>query len=235
MRNNQPRSLQPELIDLGPQFYTQAEYQDCLYQLSRVGRILGGDRATLQTFAKLPFTPASILDVGCGSGLFTKRLGRLYPLASIVGTDLSTAAIDYARQHSNLPNIHFEIPLKPELDFPECSFDVVTSTLVCHHLNDEQLIDFIQRACKTAKKRVIFNDLHRHLLAQISFSAVAPLLFRNRLISHDGLLSIKKSFTKQDLTDLLKKAGIASENYTITWHWAFRWILTINTEKIRSI
>lgn len=235
MFHNQPRSEQPEFIDLGPNFYTHEEYEDCLYQLSRVGRLLGGDRATLQTFKQLSFTPTSILDVGCGSGLFTKRLGLLYPQASIVGTDLSTVAIAYARKHSFLPNIHYEIPLKPELDYPDHAFDIVTSTLVCHHLNDYQLIDFIKRACRVAKKRVIFNDLHRHLFAQWSFSIIAPVLFRNRLISHDGLLSIKKAFTKQDMHILLEKAGISKKAYTLTWHFAFRWILTINTEKIGSI
>jgi len=223
------RSQELEWIDLGPSYYTLQEYQGCLYQLDRVGRLLGGDQATWSAFNQLKFSPTSIVDVGCGGGLFTLRLGEHYPNAHVLGTDLSQEAIAFAQQQPARSNVQFMIPPTPELHFDPKTFDVVTSTLVCHHLTDEQLIDFLKRACRVAKKAVILNDLHRHPLAIASFSMIAPPLFRNRLISHDGVLSIRRGFTKQELKDLLLAAGIPLAACSITWHWAFRWILSIDT------
>ena len=109
------------------------------------------------------------------------------------------------------------------------SFDIVTSTLMCHHLNDDALIDFLKRSYLIAKKGVIINDLHRNFLARVAFGTVAPFLFRNRIVFHDGLLSIKRAFTKKDWIAYLKAAEIPAEKYSISWHWAFRWIVFIDT------
>lgn len=233
------RSLQPELIDLGPSHYTEEEYSDCLNKLGRIGRYLGGDRATFQAFNTLESPPESILDVGCGGGTFTLRLAKRYPNTTIVGIDISPAAIAFATEAlaqatPPLPNVSFLVPETPELNFPDHSFDVVTATLVCHHLSDDTLISFLKKACRTAKKRVIINDLHRHPLALIAFGAIALILFRNRLIWHDGLLSIRRAFTRDDWWKYLDAAGIARNCCTVTWHWAFRWIVNINTATLEK-
>lgn len=224
------RSHQPEWLDLGSAYYTASEYSDCLYQLDRVGRFLGGDRATFKAFERLKSSPSSILDVGCGGGLFTQRLAQRYPQTEVVGIDISQEAIAFAQKHtSSEPNIQFIVPLSPQLDYPPNRFDVVTSTLVCHHLSDQELIAFLKQACRTAKQAVILNDLHRHPLATAGFATLVPLFFRNRLIWHDGLLSIQRAFKYKEWVNYLNAAGIHQDYYTITWHWAFRWIVTIDT------
>lgn len=225
------RSMELELLDLGPSHYSAEEYLDCMIQLDRIGRYLGGDRGTLKAISKVK-NPQSILDIGCGGGLFTIRLANKYPNADVVGCDISPQAIDYANKAvlvSKTRNIHFEIHT-PELNYPNRSFDIVTSTLVCHHLRDVQLIDFLKRAYTIAKKRVIINDLHRHPLAYFGFKALSPLFFRNRLVQNDGPLSIKRSFRKKEWEYFLNAAGIALDKCHIQWHWAFRWIISINCE-----
>lgn len=234
--NNQ-RSHQPEWIDLGPDYYTSKEYRECLYQLDRIGRFLGGDRATYWAFDQLKYSLTSILDVGCGGGLFTARLAKRFPQAQITGIDISQEAIQIAKehlQHSSLYNIEYMIPDTPHLNYPVNQFDVVTATLVCHHLTDQDLISFIQKACQTAKHAVILNDLHRHPLATAGFALATPLFFRNRLIWHDGLLSIQRSFKRSEWRHYLAAAGIDQDYYTITWHWAFRWIVIIHTTEMKK-
>jgi hypothetical protein len=108
------------------------------------------------------------------------------------------------------------------------------ATLVCHHLSDAELISFLQQACRIAKQAVILNDLHRHPLATVGFATLVPLFFRNQMIWHDGLLSIRRAFTRQDWITFLKSAGIADSDYTLTWHWAFRWIVIIHTAKMKQ-
>jgi SAM-dependent methyltransferase len=218
------RSNEKEYIDLGPSYYSKEEYHDCLRQLGRIGRILGGNRASLLAFRKYCPQPDSILDVGCGGGDFACYLAKKFPYTQVVGIDTSAEAITYARQKS-FPNLSFEHRDIPELREPENSYDVVTATLMCHHLSDEELVLFLKQAAKTAKKWVIINDLHRHVLAYGSFAAVSPVLFPNRLIRHDGLLSVKRGFIKMDWEGYCAKAGLC--NFEIIWRMPFRWVVTI--------
>ncbi len=225
------RTLDLELLDLGPEHYTQTEYEECLTQLARIGRYLGGDKASLKTLKTLE-PPHSILDVGCGGGHFTMALGGHFSEAQILGVDISTQAIAFANStlaQTALKNVKFEVSVTPELSFLPDSFDVVISTLVCHHLSDVSLIEFMRRAYQVAKKYVIINDLHRHPLAYRGFDLISSLFFRNRLIRHDGLLSIKRSFIKQEWIDYLTAAQIPLRKCSIRWHWPFRWILCIES------
>lgn len=227
------RSHEKEWMDLGPPYYNDAEYDHCLQQLGRIGRYLGGDRATFQALGKLKSPPRSILDVGCGGGAFTVELAKRYPKAKVTGIDTSAAAIDYANRQLQsmsppITNIEFILSSNPRLDSLQKKFDVVTSTLVCHHLSDDELIVFLKDAYKIANQAVIFNDLHRHSLATLGYRVIAPLLFRNKMITHDGLLSIKRSFIRKEWDFFMASAEIPKSSYSIAWQWAFRWIITIN-------
>lgn len=226
------RSDQSEIIDLGPQFYTVDEYEDCLWKLDRVGRWLGGDQCNLKALKSIPSKINSILDVGCGGGTFTIKMARHFPDANIVGIDINPLAHAFAlksmRMQKNLMgNVRFELRQQPELDEQDKSYDVVMATLVCHHLSDQSLIDFIERACRVARKKVILNDLHRHPLALYSFQALCPFIFRNRLVQHDGPLSVKRAFKKHEWEHYLKEAGLSKQQYRIEWKWAFRWMVEI--------
>ncbi len=222
------RSNQLELMDLGPAYYTVEEYKDCLHKLGIIGTLLGGDQATLSAFAQLPSSPLSILDVGCGNGAFACKLARYYPQAHVVGIDIAPEAIALAQQYSSQnPHLLFEYRQSPELSEPAKSYDVITATLLCHHLTNEQFIQFLQAANTIARKAIILNDLQRHWLAYMLFWLISPL-FNNRLIRYDGLLSIKRGFTRPELVDILKAAGFASRKYKIEWKWAFRWVITID-------
>jgi 2-polyprenyl-3-methyl-5-hydroxy-6-metoxy-1,4-benzoquinol methylase len=225
------RSYQPELMDLGPAHYTSQEYEDCLKQLGRIGKFIGGDRATFYAIDQLTQIPQTILDVGCGGGSFARRLAKRYPQAKVVGIDISKEAIDYANRQSPFSNLFFQLTETPTLDYPSNQFDLVTATLVCHHLTDEELVAFLQQAVRVAKHAVIINDLHRHPIASSSFAIIAPIFFRNRLICHDGLLSIKRAFKRRDWIRYLESAGISPKRVSLTWHWAFRWILSIDSSK----
>lgn len=233
MRN---RSTKLELMDLGPAHYTQEEYRDCLYKLGIIGTLLGGDRSTLCAFDALPNPPASILDVGCGGGSFTLKLAKKYPSAHVVGIDIDQQALTvaneykviYEKKHNVvLSNLSFQHRQQPELNEPAHSFDVVTATLVWHHLTDEQIIQFLRSAKSIARKAIIINDLHRHPLAYAAFWIISPL-FNNRMTRYDGLLSILRSFKRQELEKLLHAAGLAPNSWKVTWSFPFRWIITID-------
>lgn len=225
----------PELLDLGPTHYTRAEYRDCLLQLDRIGRFLMGNRATFKAFQQLAAAPRSILEVGCGSGQLAMQLARRYPRASVTGIDIAPEAIEFAQEQlklSPLPNVNFRLALKGTLDEPPKSYDVVTATLVVHHLSDAEIVEFLKTSMQVAQTAVIINDLHRHILAEWGFRAIAPICFRNRLIEHDGLISIKRAFTRQDWSDYLQAAGIPPQAWSLSWHGWFRWVLMLYPERL---
>lgn len=76
----------------------------------------------------------SILDVGCGDGLILSEMAKLFPDATLAGTEFSDVAMSIAKQ--NLPeavfyNLDLEINHLPE------QYDLVTCVDVLEHINDD--------------------------------------------------------------------------------------------------
>ena len=218
------RSTQRELIDLGPDHYSPAEYATCLNNLFTINRLLGFFRSTLRVMKRCS-NLGSVLDIGCGGGLFLLHLSQRYPSLRMQGIDVSDSAIAQAKQHLaqwRRPNrVEFSIQEAEALSLPEDSVDLILSTLVCHHIADQDLPIFLRTIHRAARTAVILNDLHRHVLAYGLYKLLCPLVFRNRLIRQDGLVSIQRGFTRQELETLLRQAGIA--RYELRWGFPFRW------------
>ena len=221
------RSEEKELIDLGPDYYTHEEYVDCMRKLFRVNCFLGFFRSTKKLLRSFSQT-STLVDIGCGDGLFLLNLSECFPQMTMLGMDICKQAIKQAqstlalRQEKNKTSqVRFQWQEKPQLFWEENRFDIVLATLVCHHICDDDLVIFLREAYAGANKAVIINDLHRHRLAHGVYRLISPLLFRNRLITHDGLISIRRGFTRREWVSLLKRAGIS--DYKITWCFPFRW------------
>lgn len=222
------RATEPELMDLGPAHYSQAEYTRCLDQLGRIGYWLGNERTTRANMERLPSRPTSFLDVGCGGGHLASKLAQWYPGAQVVGIDLDAKAIEYAQNtHAPRSNLSFERREEAKLSETPKSFDVVLATLMCHHLSDRDIVEFLVQARLVARQAIIINDLHRHPVAWAGFGVIAPCFFPNRLIRQDGLLSIRKGFVGSDWKRYLAEAGIDPSAVTVRWHWPFRWSVVV--------
>lgn len=222
------RSLDKEWMDLGLSHYSLDQYRDCLVQLNNVGKYLGGDQATFNSLKVLKKVPKSIADIGCGGGFITSKLARLYPNAKVTGIDIDKEAILFANENNKQPNCNFFF--NETTDYLDKNYDLISTCLVCHHFTDEQIIAFLKEAYQKANHAIIINDLQRSVLAWVLFGLISPILFQNKMITHDGLLSIKKSFTRKDWLNYLQKAHIPKNQITLKWHWAFRWVLTIEKE-----
>lgn len=206
------RSTQKELMDLGPSYYSQEEYEDCLKKLFLVGKYTGIHRDTFTLLKAIK--PKTVLDVGCGDGALLAAIAKRLPDTLCHGIDISSEAIGHGHRYK-AANVDFSCTdtLQPA--------DVIMANLVCHHMTDEELEHFLQQAYKNAGHLVLINDLHRHKLAKMLFSLISRPLFSNRLISHDGLVSIERGFCKNDIKRLINK--IAPHSYTIRWRFPFRW------------
>ncbi|HEY5360094.1 MAG TPA: methyltransferase domain-containing protein [Streptosporangiaceae bacterium] len=75
-----------------------------------------------------------VLDVGCGTGYLARRLAAVVtPGGSVAGVDASSAMVERARQASS-GACTFAVGVAERLDFGDGAFDVVTSSLMLHHL-----------------------------------------------------------------------------------------------------
>jgi len=82
----------------------------------------------------------SMLDVGCGTGTLSLEAYEIAgPTGRVVGVDPAPRQVDRARakaRRRGLP-VDFQLGVIEQLPFPDESFDVVTSTLMMHHLPDD--------------------------------------------------------------------------------------------------
>ena len=121
------------------------------------GAVLEPGRIKLAA-AVIRAAPATILEVGVGTGLLLPR----YPaLARIVGIDISAEMLTIARKRARKVgerNITLLQSDAESIDFPDNTFDCVTLPYVLSVTPDPQkLIDEIRRVCKQDGTILILN------------------------------------------------------------------------------
>ena len=111
------------------------------FQLRTVARMLGD----------LPLQRARALDVGCGSGRWTRWLAERG--AEPVGIDPTAAMLETARRLS--PGLTFHRMSATTIDLPEASFDLVMAVTVIQHLRPDE-----QARAAAAMSRVLRSGGH---------------------------------------------------------------------------
>ena len=80
-----------------------------------------------------------ILDVGCGTGTLALMIKRANPEAEVAGLDGDPQILEIARRKAKEEGleIRFEQGMSYSLPYPGESFDMVTTSLMLHHLGRE--------------------------------------------------------------------------------------------------
>ena len=92
------------------------------------------------------------------------------------------------------------------LPFPDRSVDIITCSLVLHHLDGDDSVRMLRECTRVARVRVIVADLRRSWLAVILLWLVSfPLRF-HPISRHDGVVSIRRGFTVRELFTLVTNA-----------------------------
>ncbi len=102
-----------------------------------------------------------VLDVGCGSGWFSRRYKAAG--AEVVGVDRDRAILAYARgTDSSIPWIQADMR---QLPFPDQHFDVVSAvTSLCFVQNE---VAALAEMLRTARRSVVLGLLHKHSLLHV--------------------------------------------------------------------
>ena len=207
-----------------------------LDDLARVNALLGGYPPSIDAVARLARgrRTLSVLDVGCGAGDIPRILSKWARFRglelSIDAIEISDVAAEHARRRcADFPQIRVEATDLFDID-EERNYDIVHAALMLHHLDDEEARRGLAKMARLSRLGVVINDLHRHAVAYMGSRLVLPLLSKNRLIRHDGPLSIRRSFRAEELRRLAFRAGLPRPH--LRWFPLFRWQMIISCEKI---
>jgi 2-polyprenyl-3-methyl-5-hydroxy-6-metoxy-1,4-benzoquinol methylase len=190
-------------------------------QFSRINRLLSGWKSIYKTYLRPVIAEkngkASILDIGCGGGdvlrlleIFCRKDGFD---VRFTGIDPDQRSLEYLSDLEWPENVKFEPLFSHQLVKENRKYDIVISNHVMHHLLESELSKVCSDAEKLAGTLVLFSDIERSDMGYALFSTIAPLLFQNSYIVQDGLISIKRSFRKKELDDLLSDQWIVKRRF----------------------
>lgn len=215
-----------------------AVVEQTLKELDIINNRLGGNKISLNALSELVRGRKSevlkVADLGCGSGDMLNLLSQ-WALHNnyhfeLTGIDANRFIVDYARQAlKGIRNVTFKVENILSREFTRQKFDIIHCCLFLHHFTDAELINLLDNFKKQSSLGIIINDLHRHWLAYYSIKLLTYLFSRSTMVKFDGPLSVARAFRKNELIELLEKAGI--KNYQINWRWAFRWQVIIDFSK----
>jgi SAM-dependent methyltransferase len=196
--------------------------RDCLRGIEWVSRLTRGHRPTMEFMERLVASPTSenpdaghpplrVVDVGCGYGEMLRRIERWSKKRGIAvkltGVDLNAYAVRAAREASAGSGIEWVAG-----DVYSCAVaggaDVVISSLVTHHLSEEEIVRFLAWMEGTAQRGWFINDLHRKPMPYRVFSAVMKFGPWHPFLRPDGLASIRRSFLAEDWERMCGAAGV---------------------------
>ena len=153
-------------------------------------------------------TYTSILDAGCGSGVFSFELAKQHPEATVTGVELEPDLVDRANEiakRAGLTNLHFEQGDVTKLDF-EDAFDLVVSVDNFEHVEDD-----------VTAMRTLLQALRPggRLVAHVPGYERRWILFGRR-VNFDVPGHVRPGYRAEDLVRKLGEAGfqVTSHQYT---------------------
>lgn len=226
-----PRIDSAELLDQG--VGTDEDVKANFADLGRINRYLGGVQAITHYLYPRLLAHAgttTLVDIGTGSGdigTVITRWARQHRIdLKLWGVDLSARNLALTRT----PDTPFDNRIQADglhLPFREGSVDYFMSSLFLHHLSPDKVKKLLASTFQSANRGIIMSDLTRGRLPLIAFKISQPIFARNFLTRHDGITSIRRAYTPDELLHLAQAAGLG--NAHVYRHLG--WRMTLVAEK----
>jgi 2-polyprenyl-3-methyl-5-hydroxy-6-metoxy-1,4-benzoquinol methylase len=207
-----------------------------LIGLTSINKTLGNTASTLKAVKKELLKinkPVKIVDLGCGGGDNMRAIEnwchKNNRAIELLGIDANPQIIEYAQQQNNSnSNINYLIADVLVDDFKLPTFDILISSHFMYHFSDNEMVEFLKKSKPNVSSTFIFSELQRNSFAYLLFKIGSIFLPFSKIVKQDGLLAIRRAFTKKELIDILERAQFT--DYKISWKWAFRFLIVISVE-----
>ena len=222
-----PQTDRAELLDLHRG--SLKEVRRSLHDLRRINAYLGGARVviepTMQMLRESGKKSATLLDIGTGNADIPLRLVRC---AQKEGIDLKVLALDNNARHLKIAREDLQgegavLPLLADafrLPLEDGAVDGVVSSLFLHHFRAPQIIELLREFDRVSRIGWIMNDLVRSYVPLVFFRFSAPIFARSHLTRHDGVASIRRSYTVEEMRRIVEKSDLTGAK--VRSHFPYR-------------
>lgn len=93
---------------------------------------------------------SKILEIGFGDGYLLYKLSNYFKKNNLFGSDISSENIKITK--SKLEKINFSLIVDNKINFDNSSFDCIIATEVLEHMDDDELIAYINEFSRILKK-----------------------------------------------------------------------------------
>ncbi len=226
------RSNQKEMLDGDNISFNDIKRN--MVELDKINTLLGGHKITIaglkQLIKKSPFliynNTIHICEIGCGGGDNLRVLKHWCANNNISavfsGIDINSNSISFAKSLPQNDGIVFIASDYSKVVF-EQKPDIIFSSLFCHHLNENEIVQMLEWSSVNAKIGFFINDLQRHPFAYYAIKILTAFFSKSTLVKNDAPISVLRGFQKKELVVLLNSSKYC--NFTIQWKWAFRWLV----------
>ena len=190
-----------------------------------VNRIFSGWRILYQRYVRPQLVQGrtQLLDVGFGGGDIPRSL---LSWAERDGLGLYVKAIDPDPRAAAFAH---DLPPHPKLSFEQTdtravrargdTFDIVISNHLLHHLSDPEVRALCDDSAALGRV-VLHNDIARADAAYAGFAALTSPFFRDSYITPDGLTSVRRSYTSDELR------AVAPPGWRVSSPYPYRLLLS---------
>lgn len=212
------RVSRPEILDTDE--CPASETAKSLRDLCRINRWFGGVSTTRNLFERVCAATGkkhlSVLEVAAGFGEVPKNAAQQLARK---GIQLEITMLDRLSSHL-LPGNHSVVADALALPFPDSSYDIVSCSLFCHHLEPPDLQRFAGESLRVSRYALLINDLIRHPLHLALVYAGFPLM-RSHVSRVDGVASVRRAYEPEEMREILSSEDLAA-NIEISSHYLFR-------------
>jgi len=204
------RVVIPELLDTDSG--TPQEIATALKDLRRINRWFGGistTRRMVESVARrTQIRSLSLLEVAAGNGYVP---GETTAQIRAHGIAVRVALLDRAHTHLPPGNTNGILAAAGDalaLPFADASFDLVSCCLFVHHLEPQEIVQFVNESLRVCRIAVLINDLVRHPI-HLGLAYASLPLYRSRLTHHDAPVSVRRAYTRDEMCQMLSQTAAA--------------------------
>ena len=207
-------AVRAELTEWMDEPCSYQEFRACLVSLRRSNRLTFNYRPTMQWLERFCAVrrPLHVVDVGSGGGDMLRRVerwaGRRGVPVVLTGIDLNPYAERAAREFTPVRSRIRWVTGDVFTDGLEPP-DLVISSLVTHHLPEPEIVRLLRWMEGAATTGWFVNDLSRSAVPYHFYRVFARVMRFHRFVRHDGPVSIRRAFRREDWARMLAAAGLA--------------------------